>query len=269
MNDIEVIAQFRNLVAEFKQKEECLVEAIKNSNFDDPAFEAIDSLVIEIKEKLSQHDILRVDDLLLRNDLAAIRENKGFYFEFLELLKSLRKNGDAKNAGGLKFAPDWEKFYETRWWDILSDEILSQADPYTLIMRKMELGPLLVGKTLPQHLKNHLARIKECYAWGFDPEAAIYCRTILEEGFREALKSKAEFSTPQQRRDLEGWSLEWLLNHSKKKKYFYVEVIKKAYKLKENVNHIVHPTSARKPDVQISNLEIIKDTFYILEMLFR
>ena len=267
MSDIEVIAQFRNLVAEFKQKEQCLVDAIKNSNFDAPVFEAIDSLIIEIKEKLARYDILKVDDLSLRNDLTAIRENKGFYFEFLELLNSLGKNG--KNAAGLKFAPDWEKFYETRWWDILSDEILSQADPYTLIMRKMEVGTLLVGKTLPQHLKNHLAKIKECYAWGFGHEAAIYCRTVLEEGFREALKSKLEFSTPQQRRYLEGWSLEWLLNHSKKKKYFYVEVIKRAYKLKENVNHIVHPTSARKPDVQMSNLEIIKDTFYILEMLFR
>ena len=65
------------------------------------------------------------------------------------------------------------------------------------------------------------------------------------------------------------WSLAWLLNHSKKKKYFNVEVIERAYRLKENVNHIVHPTSAKKPEMRLSDLEIIKDTIYILEMLFR
>jgi hypothetical protein len=169
----------------------------------------------------------------------------------------------------LVFAPNWKEFYKSRWDDILSEEILSQVDPYRLIMRKMELGTLLVGKTVPQHLKTHLTQIKECYAWGFEPEAAIYCRTILEEGFREALKSKPEFSTPQRKNDLEAWSLDWLLRHSKKNRFFCKEVIDKAYEVKENVNKIVHPTSARKPDVQMSDLEIIKDTFYILEMLFR
>ena len=113
-----------------------------------------------------------------------------------------------------------------------------------------------------------MRQIKECYAWGFETEASIYCRTILEEGFREALRPKPEFRSPQQRRDLEGWRLDWLLNHSKRKKYFYAEVIERAYNIKENVNHIVHP-SARKPAEQMSNLEIIKDMFYILEMLFR
>ena len=57
--------------------------------------------------------------------------------------------------------------------------------------------------------------------------------------------------------------------HSRKCKYFYTELIEKAYKIKENVNHVVHPTSAKKPDLQMPGLDIIKDTFYILEMLFR
>lgn len=267
MNDIQVIEQFRHLIAEFKENQNRFALAIMNDDFKDPVFENIYEVVIEIKEKLAQYDVLRVDDLTLRNDLIAIRENKDFaYFEILEILS---KYGD--KAGGDKptFGPNWEEFNRDRWWDILQNEIISNVDPYTLIMRKMDLGTLLVGKPVPEHLKGHLRQIKECYAWGFENEASIYCRTILEEGFREALKSKAEFSTPRQRRDLEGWSLEWLLNHSKNRKYFNGEVIKRAYKLKENVNHIVHPTSARKPDVQMSNLEIIKDTFYILEMLFR
>lgn len=209
-----------------------------------------------IKEKLAQHDILKVDDLLLRNDLVAIRENKEFfYFQLSHFLD-------------LRFGPDWDKFYETKWEGILSDEILSQVDPYRLIMRKIELGPLLVGKAVPQGFKNHLTPIKECYAWGFETEAAIYCRTILEEGFREALKSKPEFRTPLDRKDLERWSFDMLLNHSRNKKYFYKEAIDRAYKIKENVNHIIHP-SKRKPNVQMPPLEIIKDTFYILEMLFR
>ena len=267
MNDIQVIDQFRNLIAEFKENQKRFALAILNDDFNDPIFEAINKVVIEIKEKMAQYDVLRVDDLTLRNDLIAIRENKDFvYFEILEMLS---KHVDPGKVNKLTFAPNWEEFNRNRWWDILQDEILSQVDPYTLILRKIDFGALLVGKTVPEHLRVHLRQIKECYAWGFGNGASIYCRTILEEGFREALKSKAEFSTPQQRRNLEGWSLEWLLNHSKNKKYFYIEVIKKAYKLKENVNHIVHPTSARKPDVQMSNLEIIKDTFYILEMLFR
>ena len=45
--------------------------------------------------------------------------------------------------------------------------------------------------------------IKECYTWGFENAASIYCRVILEEGFREALKSKPEFRTPQGKKELE------------------------------------------------------------------
>jgi hypothetical protein len=267
MDDIEVIVEFRRLIGQFKENQKRFARAIINGDFKDPVFENIHKVVIEVKEKLAQYDVLRVDDLTLRNDLIAIRENKDFaYFEILEILS---KYGDKAVGEKLTFAPNWEEFNRDRWWGILQNEIISNVDPYTLITRKIDLGTLLVGKPVPEHLKAHLRQIKECYAWGFGNGASIYCRTILEEGFREALKSKAEFSTPQQRRNLEGWSLEWLLNHSKNKKYFYIEVIKKAYKLKENVNHIVHPTSARKPDVQMSNLEIIKDTFYILEMLFR
>jgi hypothetical protein len=101
------------------------------------------------------------------------------------------------DTGEPTFAPNWEEFNQDRWWAILQDEILSQVDPYALILRKMELGTLLVGKTVPEHLGAHLGQIKECYAWGFQTEASIYCRIILEEGFRDALKSKPEFRTPQ------------------------------------------------------------------------
>ena len=262
-----MVEQFRCLMAKFKEQQERFALAIQNSDYDDPVFKAIDNLVIEIKDKMAQYDILRVDDLTLRNEMVAIRENKDFvYFEILKILQ--RYGGEGKDDK-LTFAPKWEEFYRSRWEGILQDEILSQVDPHRLITRKMDLGTLLVGKTVPKHLTAHLRQIKECYAWGFRTEASIYCRTILEEGLREALKSKPEFSSPQQKRDLESWSLDWLLKHSKKKRYFYMEVLERAYKLKENVNHIVHPTSARKPDIQMSDLEIIKDTFYILEMLFR
>lgn len=267
MNDLEVTEQFRSLMATFKEQQKRFVLAIQNSDYNDSVFEAMNNLVIEIKEKLASYDILRVNDLTLRNELVAIRENKDFvYFEILKIEKQyLDESKDDK----LTFAPNWEEFYENRWDDIMLNEIFSQVNPHTLIMRKMEIGTLLVGKTVPEHLRTHLRQIKECYAWGFETEASIYCRTILEEAFREALRSKRGFKSPQQRRDLENWRLDWLLNHSKKEKYFNPEAIKRAYNIKENVNHIVHPTSARKPAKQMSNLEIIKDIFYILEMLFR
>ena len=79
MNDIEVITLFRNLIAEFKQKDQCLVDALKNNDFHNPVFKAMGRLVIEIKEKLAQYDILKIDDPFLRNDLSAIRENKDFF----------------------------------------------------------------------------------------------------------------------------------------------------------------------------------------------
>jgi hypothetical protein len=264
MNDLELITQFRSLVDKFKEQQKGFVLAIQNGDYDDPVFEAMNDLVIEIKAKSATYDILRVDDLTLRNELVAIRENKDFvYFEILKIL--LGKSKDDK----LTFAPNWEEFYENRWDDIKHNIIFSQVNPHTLITRKMELGTLLVGKTVPEHLRTHLRQIKECYAWGFATEASIYCRTILEEGFREVFRPKPEFRSPQQRKDLEGWSLDWLLNFSKKNRYFYIEAIERAYKIKQNVNHIVHPTSAKKPERQLSELEIIKDTFYILEMLFR
>lgn len=267
MNDLEVIAQFRSLMTTFKEQQKLFVLAIQNSDYNEPVFETMNNLVVEIKEKSVSYDILRVDDLTLRNELVAIRENKDFvYFEILKILQRyLGENKDDK----LSFVPKWEDFYPSRWDEILHDEILSQVDPHKLISRKMDLGTLLVGKAVPEHLRTHLRQIKECYAWGFETEASIYCRTILEEGFREALRPKPEFRSPQQRKDLEEWPLDWLLKHSKKKRYFYVEAIERAYKIKKNVNHIVHPSSAKKPEIQLSDLEIIKDTFYILEMLFR
>lgn len=260
MNDIEVIVEFRELVAKFRETEEQMIQAIVRDNFDDPAFDAINTLVVTIKEKLAQYDVLKVDDLLLRNDLIAIRESRVFiYFKLLKIITG--------ESDSLDFGPEWdvgsENYYAVR--EMMSNRL----SPHSLITNMMCVGALLVGKAVPEHLKTHLRLIKECYAWDFTSAAAIYCRVILEEGFREALKSKPEFSTPQQKKDLEGWPLDWLLNHSKKKKYFYREVIEKSYKLKENVNHIVHPTSAKKPETQMSDLEIIKDTFYILEMLFR
>ena len=108
-------------------------------------------MVIEIKEKLAQYDVLQIDDLTLRNDLIAIRENKDFvYFEILEILS---KHVDPGKVNKLTFAPNWEEFNQDKWWDILQEEILSQVDPDTLIRRKMDLGALLVGKTVPEHLR--------------------------------------------------------------------------------------------------------------------
>lgn len=260
MNDIEAIVEFRDLVAKFRETERYLIQAIEKHNLDDPVFAAMDTLAVTIKEKLAQYDVLKVDDLLLRNDLIAIRESKDFsYFKLLEIIKG--------KPGPLVFGPEWdvgsENYYDAR------EKILNRVSPHSLITNEMMLGALLVGKTIPEHLKAHLRLIKECYVWDFQSAAAIYCRVILEDGFREALKSKPEFRTPQGKKNLEEWSLSWLLNHSKKKGYFYPEAIERAYEIKRNVNHIVHPTSVRKPGIQMSDLEIIKDTFYILEMLFR
>jgi hypothetical protein len=248
------------LVAKFRKTERYLIQAILKNNIDDQAFAAMGTLVVTIKEKLAQYDILKVDDLLLRNDLIAIRESKDFlYFKLLEII--------SENSEPLVFGPEWDVGSDI-YYDV-KEEILARVSPHKLITNKMRLGALLVGKTMPEHLKAHLRLIKECYAWDFHSAAAIYCRVILEDGFREALKSKPEFRMPQEKKNLEEWSLDWLLNHSRKKGYFYPEAIKRAYKIKGNVNRIVHPTSTRKPHVQMSELEIIKDTFYILEMLFR
>jgi hypothetical protein len=79
MNDSEVIARFRNLIAEFKQRDQCLVEALKIHDFHNPVFKAMGSLVIKIKEELARYDILKVDDPFLKKDLSAIRENKDFF----------------------------------------------------------------------------------------------------------------------------------------------------------------------------------------------
>lgn len=266
MNDIQVITQFRDLIAKFRENEKQLLNAIKKGDFNAPVFEAIDNIVIEIKEKLAGYDFLRIDDLSLRNDLSAIRENKDFiYFKFLELIN---KDDESRNADRLIFGPNWDQFYESRWDDILHDEILSQVDPYTLIIRRMDLGTLLVGKTVPEHFGRHLRQIKECYAWGFETEASIYCRTILDEGFREALKSKPEFRTPEQKENLKKMSLDCLINYAKRKRYFYIKAINRAYKIKENVNKIIHPSTAKVPKEQMSGIDIIKDTFYVIEMLF-
>lgn len=195
MNDAQVITQFRDLVAKFKQNEKCFglaaVNVLQGNVKEEPVYEAAFkntyNVVMEIKEKLAQYDILQIPDLTLRLELIAIRENKDFsYFEILKIL-----NNDAEE--GLNFTPEINR---DEWWNMLQEEILSQVNPDMLIRRKIDLGPLLVGKAVPEHLRSHLAQIKECYTWGFKGAASIYCRVILEEGFREGLKSKPEFGTP-------------------------------------------------------------------------
>jgi preprotein translocase subunit SecE len=62
--------------------------------------------------------------------------------------------------------------------------------------------------------------------------------------------------------------LSWLIEHSKQKRYFNKEVVDRASLIRMNVNKIVHP-SKKELKVTLSDIEIIKDTFYILEMLFR
>ena len=270
MNDSQAIGQFRHLIAEFKKNEKRFALAVMNVMKGDvkeiPVFETvfinIQKVVIEIKEKLAQYDVLQIDDLRLRNDLIAIRENKDFYFfEILEILSKYVDTGEK-----VTFAPEIPM---DKWWNILQDEIIPHVDPDTLIRRKTDVGALLVGKTIPKHLRGHLAMIKECYTWGFENAASIYCRTILEEGFREALKAKSEFSTPQGKKELENHPLAWLLNHSQQNRYFYKEAIDRGITIKDNVNKIVHPTSAKEARTTLSNIEIIKDTFYVMEMLFR
>jgi hypothetical protein len=243
MNDSQVITEFRRLIADFKKKETFVLACLRKGNLkEDPIDSIIEDIYkvgTEIKEKLSQYDVLQIDDLPLRNDLIEIRERN--------------------------FVPD---IPEDRWWEILQEEIIGSIDPDTLIRRKMDLGALLVGKKVPEHLRHHLGMIKKCYEWNFGNAASIYCRTILEEGFREALKSKPESGTPQGKKGLEQMDLSWLIEHSKQKRYFNKEVIDKASLIRMNVNKIVHP-SKKEPKITLTNIEIIKDTFYILEMLFR
>ena len=266
MNNIQVIDHFRHLIAKFKENQERFALAFINGDFKDPEFKTIFiniyKLVIEIKEKMAQYDVLQVDDRTLRYELIAIRENTDFiYFEILKILSKYLDPGEEWN-----FAPE---INQDKWWDMLQEEILSQINPDMLIQRKMDLGTLLVGKTVPEHLRVHLRQIKECYAWGFKTEASIYCRTILEEGFREALKAKPEFRTPEGKKELEKMVFASLLNWSRNKKYFYKEAIDRGFTINNNVKKIVHPSSVKEPRVALSNIEIIKDTFYVMEMLFQ
>ena len=61
MNHTQVIAQFRGLISEFKENEKQLLNALKKGDFNAPVFEAIDNIVIQIKEKLAGYDFLQID----------------------------------------------------------------------------------------------------------------------------------------------------------------------------------------------------------------
>ena len=71
MNDIEVIAQFRCLMAKFKEQQKLFAFAALNVMEGDvkkiPVFEAAyintRKVVVEIKEKMAQYDLLQIDDL--------------------------------------------------------------------------------------------------------------------------------------------------------------------------------------------------------------
>jgi hypothetical protein len=125
MNDFQVSAQFRHLITEFKENQKRFALAIMNGDFKDPAVEAAfintHKLVIEIKEKLTEYDVLQIDDLILRNELIAIRENKDFvYFEILEILSKYVDTGKE-----FTFVPEINR---DEWWNMLQGEILSQVD---------------------------------------------------------------------------------------------------------------------------------------------
>jgi len=126
MNNAQVIAQFRDLVAEFKENEKRFALAIVKGDFKDPVVKTlfIDTykLVTEIKEKSTQYDVLQIPDLTLRLELIAIRENKDFsYFEVLKILSKYDDTGEELN-----FAPEINR---DEWWNMLQEEILSQVNP--------------------------------------------------------------------------------------------------------------------------------------------
>ena len=242
-----------DLVDKFRKSELNLCDTIRNNGFESDEIEIfwneIRDIVSEIKITLGNEPVLHIQDIMLKKTLIDIRDNNLEASVFFKLCNIL-KIDLGKHIPG----------YRERFYDLL-EEIHDQVLPNEFIKNKMEIGTIILSQSIPPFYQFHLDKIRDCYCFNFPEAAAIWTRSILEVGIKETLKKR---SSPKVAA-LEKKRLVDLIELCRDS--FESSVIEKMENVRLEVNKLLHSKDISKKE-KVDCLQVIKDTFQILEKLF-
>jgi len=198
-----------------------------------------EEILKELKDALSREGpVLKINDPVLKKELQKIREE------------------------------------ETSREDIDFDEedevdIFDWLDPKDIIYREREFGALIVGQSTSSIFYHCVNEIRKCYIHGLFNATVVFCRALLEVGLREALKKRGLYKTNEKVIYLDERNLEGLLRECKDNKVLPRKFLEKAHSVRKKANSIIHPKDKPIKYSEEEALSTIKDTFSILEELYR
>lgn len=253
--DLEVLLKLRDLVTKSREADKVLVKIIKQEGFESPAFEKtwdkMTDIVSVIKEILGNEAVLQIPDIGLKRTLTDIRDNKRFiFFKICEIL------GVGPGIHPLNYE-------EMR--DDLHEQIHDQVLPNEFIRGRMEIGTIILGHYVPHIFQYHLEKIRDCYCFNFPEAASIWCRSLLEVALKEALKRRGKIRSNSKVLYMDEIKLKDLINMCRG--LFEPSLIDKMKYVQREVNLILHSEDISKRE-KINHLNIIKDTFQIIEHVF-
>jgi hypothetical protein len=251
------LERLRNLVRDFTTNNAVLRDTLRENrgNFEDPrvqpVWDSTVSIVVEIKQILGEQSLLQIDDVELRKTLRKIRDNGDFLiFNICKIL----------------YGEDYEfepKDYETLY-DEMHVEQHNQASPYDIIRGRIQIGTLILSKSVPSLFQWHLERIRDCYCFNFKEAASIWSRSLLEVAIKKALSNKPGIRRDPKVTDMrEKDGLDYWI---RKCRPFYPSLIETMHDIRNGVNDLLHAQEIERRN--INHLKIIKKTFQVVEQLF-
>jgi hypothetical protein len=252
---IQSLQDLRELATKFKSNDKLLVKTLLRKGFDDSSVDKIwDELVdivSRVRKILGEEPVLQINDPGVKRTLVSIRESdeKFIFFRMCNILEM--------DSG--TFPPNYKELE-----DYLLSEINGQVHPTDLIRRRMEIGTIFVGQSVPDSIRGHLTKIRDCYCFGFPDAASIWCRSLIVVGIKEALKRRGKVKSNKTVQYPDERKLNELINMCRG--IFEARTLERMKNVQRTVNHLLHSDISTKEGINF--LPVIKDTFKIIERIF-
>lgn len=199
----------------------------------------------EIRDALARESSLKVSDEGLRRELQEIRD---------------------KNLGE---DPSWREFVYDEELEAAQDSLFNPYDPREIWEHAREIGTIIVGQSTPSIVSHYLDEIKLCYQYQLLNATIVFCRALLEVGLREFLRKQGVYKTNEKVIYLDECNLNGLIRECKEHNFLPRKSLNKLHAVRKKANRILHSSSKVTSCSQEETLSIVKDTFSVLEEIYR
>lgn len=149
-----------------------LVEALTRKDIDSEAvnqlYEALKEHRKTIKRLFKDAPSLEIYKPEIRKVLSAIRDNKDIFKTFNPAL-SIDEEDISDYYQGIDYVVDINREYDLE----------------NFILRRMESGALIIGRTLPSQIIKLFDKVKELYMFGAYEATIVFCRALIEETLKK------------------------------------------------------------------------------------